>query len=385
MGQWISTGILAGLLGMAAPLWLQAAEDEHGHHDAHAHATGEVHAEHEEGGVRLTAEQQSMAGIVVEILQPREIAGELRAPGEIQLNAYATSRVAPRIPAQIVERQAKLGDRVEKGQVLLTLSSVEMAQAQGDLLVAEREWQRVSNLGKEVVSDQRYTEARIAREQARARVSAFGMTDDEIRQLLATGKAELASGRFQLPAPQAGTVISDHFIVGELVEPGRMLFEISDESILWVEARLTPDEAAMVAVNAQATVLVGDQAIEGRVSQVHHALDESTRTLAVRIEVPNPDDRLHPGLFVEARIASGMTEQDLAVPEEAVLRNPDGNWQVFVEHDPGEFEAREVAVVRTAAGQTVIEGVKPGTRVVTRGAFFLQSELAKSGFDIHAH
>lgn len=385
MGNMILMGVLLALTGMAVPLWLQAAEDEHGHHDAHAHATGEVHAEHEEGGVRLTAEQQSMAGIVVEILQPREIAGELRAPGEIQLNAYATSRVAPRIPAQIVERQAKLGDRVEKGQVLLTLSSVEMAQAQGDLLVAEREWQRVSNLGKEVVSDQRYTEARIAREQARARVNAFGMTDDEIRQLLATGKAELASGRFQLPAPQAGTVISDHFIVGELVEPGRMLFEISDESILWVEARLTPDEAAMVAVNAQATVLVGDQAIEGRVSQVHHALDESTRTLAVRIEVPNPDDRLHPGLFVEARIASGMTEQDLAVPEEAVLRNPDGNWQVFVEHDPGEFEAREVAVVRTAAGQTVIEGVKPGTRVVTRGAFFLQSELAKSGFDIHAH
>jgi RND family efflux transporter MFP subunit len=385
MGNMILMGVLLALTGMAVPLWLQAAEDEHGHHDAHAHATGEVHAEHEEGGVRLTAEQQSMAGIVVEILQPREIAGELRAPGEIQLNAYATSRVAPRIPAQIVERQAKLGDRVEKGQVLLTLSSVEMAQAQGDLLVAEREWQRVSKLGKEVVSDQRYTEARIAREQARARVNAFGMTDDEIRQLLATGKAELASGRFQLPAPQAGTVISDHFIVGELVEPGRMLFEISDESILWVEARLTPDEAAMVAVNAQATVLVGDQAIEGRVSQVHHALDESTRTLAVRIEVPNPDDRLHPGLFVEARIASGMTEQDLAVPEEAVLRNPDGNWQVFVEHDPGEFEAREVAVVRTAAGQTVIEGVKPGTRVVTRGAFFLQSELAKSGFDIHAH
>jgi RND family efflux transporter MFP subunit len=326
-----------------------------------------------------------MAGIVVETLQPRDIAGELRAPGEIQLNAYATSRVAPRIVAQVVERQAKLGDRVEKGQVLLTLSSVEMAQAQGDLLVAEREWQRVSKLGKEVVSDQRYTEVRIAREQARVRVSAFGMTDDEIGHLVATGKAELASGRFQLLAPQAGTVVRDDFIVGELVEPGRVLFEISDESVLWVEARLTPDEAAKVVVNSQAIVLVGAQTIEGRVSQVHHELDESTRTLAVRIEVPNPDDRLHPGLFVEARIASGMTEQAMAVPEEAVLRSPDGDWQVFVEHETGEFEAREVEVLRTTAGQAVIEGVKPGTRVVTRGAFFLQSELAKSGFDIHAH
>jgi RND family efflux transporter MFP subunit len=381
MGNWI----LVGMLVLALPLWLQAAEDEHGDHDAHGHETGEAHDEHEEGGIRLTAEQQSMAGIVVETLQLRDIAGELRAPGEIQLNAYATSRVAPRIAAQVVVRHAKLGDSVEQGAPLVTLSSVEMAQAQGDLLVAEREWQRVSKLGKEVVSDQRYTEARIAREQARARVSAFGMTDAEIGQLVATGKAELASGRFQLLAPQAGTVIQDDFIVGELVEPGRVLFEISDESVLWVEARLTPDEAAEVAIDAPATVLVGDQPVEGRVSQVHHALDKSTRTLGVRIEVPNPGDRLHPGLFVEVRMASGNSVQSLVVPENAVLRSPDGDWQVFVEHEAGEFEAREVEVLRTTAGQAIIEGVAPGTRVITRGAFFLQSELAKSGFDIHAH
>jgi len=381
LGNWI----LAGLLGMAAPLCLQAAEDGPGDQEVHGQDAGEAHAEHQEGTVKLTPEQQTMAGIVVGPLQSRAIAGELRAPGEIQLNAYATSRVAPRIAAQVVERQAKLGDHVEQGASLVTLSSVEMAQAQGDLLVAEREWQRVSKLGKEVVSDQRYTQARITREQAHARVSAYGMTGDEIKQLVDTGKAELASGRFQLLAPQAGTVIHDDFIVGELVEPGRVLFEISDESVLWVEARLTPDEAAKVAVNAQATVLVGDQAVTGRVVQVHHVLDESTRTLAVRIEVPNPDDRLHPGLFVEARMASGPRVQSLVVPEDAVLRSPDGDWQVFVEHEPGTFEAREVEVLRTTAGQAVIEGVAPGTRVVTRGAFFLQSELAKSGFDIHDH
>jgi len=326
-----------------------------------------------------------MAGIVVEVLQPHDMAGELRAPGEIRLNAYATSRVAPRIAAQVMERQVRLGDAVEPGAPLVTLSSVEMAQAQGGLLVAEREWQRVSKLGREVVADQRYTEARIAREQARARVSAFGMTDDEIKQLVDTGKAELANGRFQLLAPQAGTVIRDEFIVGELVEPGHVLFEISDESLLWVEARLTPDEAARVRVDAPATVLVGSRAVVGRVSQVHHTLDEGTRTRGVRIEVSNPEDRLHPGLFVEVRITAGMTEQVLAVPEAAVLRSPDGDWQVFVEHERGEFVPREVEVLRTSTSHAVIEGVAPGTRVVTRGAFFLQSELAKSGFDIHSH
>ena len=105
--------------------------------------------------LRGRPEQQEMAGVVVEVLQPRDIVNELRAPGEIQLNAYATSRVAPRIAAQVLERQARLGDSIEKGQALVMLSSVEMAQAQGDLQVAEREWRRVSKLGRDVVSEQR--------------------------------------------------------------------------------------------------------------------------------------------------------------------------------------------------------------------------------------
>jgi cobalt-zinc-cadmium efflux system membrane fusion protein len=373
---------LAGLLGAALPLSLQTSENEHADHDAHESEQGETH---EEGGVRLTPEQQVMAGVVIEVLQPRDIVNELRAPGEIQLNAYATTRVSPRISAQIVERQARLGDGVQEGQPLITLSSVEMAQAQGDLLVAERDWQRVSKLGRDVVSEQRYTEARVAREQARARVSAYGMTEAEIKQLVASGKAELANGRFHLLAPQDGTVIRDEFIVGELVEPGHVLFEISDESVLWIEARLTPDEAARIQVNARATMVIGIHQVEGRVIQVHHALDKNTRTLGVRIEVPNPDDRLHPGLFVEARIEGGSSEQALAVPNDAVLRGPDGDWQVFVEHEPGEFEPREVDVIRTTAGLTVIGGIEPGARVVTSGAFFLQSELTKSGFDIHNH
>jgi RND family efflux transporter MFP subunit len=371
------------IIGVAVPVSPQALEDDHA--DPDTEAVREHGEEHEEGGVRLTSEQREVARIVSEPLQARDITLEIRAPGEIQLNAYATTLVAPRITAQVMERHARLGDEVEHGQPLVTLSSVEMAQAQGDLLVAEREWLRVKKLGREVVSEQRYTEARVGHEQARAQVRAYGMTEAEIERLLTTGKAELADGRFRLLAPQDGTVIRDDFIVGELVEPGRVLFEISDESVLWVEARLTPDAAARIRVNARATMVVGGRRVEGRVTQVHHALDEDTRTLGVRIEIPNPDDRLHPGLFVEVRIEGTTFEGVLAVPSDAVLRSPDGDWQVFVEHHPGEFEPREVEVMRTTAKLTVIGGLEPGTRVVTRGAFFLQSELAKSGFEIHNH
>ncbi len=342
-----------------------------------------THAHEEAAAVRLDADQQQAAGIQVETLEPHKLPSVVQAPGEIRRNAYASSIVTPRIAAQVSARQAKLGEIVTKGQTLVRLSSVEMAQAQGDLLVAEREWTRVRKLGKRVVSEQRYTKARVERELARARVLSFGMSEAELKRLLRGQRP--ADGQFDLLAPQQGTVVRDDFITGEWVEPGRVLFEISDESRLWVETRLPPQQAAQIAVGAAATVSAGEQRSSAKVIQIHHALDEHTRTLGVRLALANPDDRFHPGMFVETRIETRRQETGLAVPVDAVMRSPDGDWQVFIEHQPGEFEPREVEVLHNTGGLAVIRGIEPGVRVVTHGAFFLQSELAKSGFEIHNH
>ncbi|HHH35888.1 MAG TPA: efflux RND transporter periplasmic adaptor subunit, partial [Gammaproteobacteria bacterium] len=166
------------------------------------------------------------AGIEVGEVRRAPVAGLINAPGEVMLNAYRTSKVTPRIAAQVSHRHARLGERVQAGQVLVTLSSVAMAEAQGDLLVADREWRRVKKLGRDVVSERRYVAAQVARQQAYARVRAYGMSEAQIQALLRQGDVSQATGDFKLAAPQAGTVIQDDFIVGEFVEPGRVLFEI---------------------------------------------------------------------------------------------------------------------------------------------------------------
>ena len=379
-------------LTLVTPIYAQ--EDDHddhdeqetaGQHEGEADDHDEGDEEEEEGGaVDISVEQQRMAGIVVELLKARSLAAEISAPGEVKLNAYLTRKVSPRITAQIMQRHVRLGEQVTAGQPMVTLSSVEMAEAQGALQVAEREWRRVESLGKSTVSERRYTEAQVAQQQARSRVSAYGMTAGQITALLAGNKGS-ADGTFQLLAPQAGTVIRDEFVEGEYVEPGRELFEISDESKIWVEANLTPEEALGVKTDSRARVRVGETWFEGRVIQAHHVLDETTRTLAIRIEVANPDEQLHPGLFVDTRIVGSDLADVIAVPEDAVLRSADGDWAVFIEEAPGKFESLEVEVIRTLNGLAVIEGVPVGTRVVTQGAFFVQSEIAKSGFDIHGH
>ncbi len=362
---------------------------EAGHGEEHGDKHGKAEAGHgdEHGGssVNLAQNLRDAADIKVTKIEKRLLGAEITAPGEVIVNKYQSTKITPRITAQVIKRHKKLGDHVQKNQSLVTLTSVDMAQAQGGLLVTNREWQRVKKLGKKVVSDRRYTEAKIDYQQAYAKVLAYGMSDSQIKALLKNSDAAHMSGVFDLVAQQQGTIISDDFVVGELIEPGRVLYEITNENVLWVEARISPQDASTVVVGAPARVRVGKDWVQGKVVQIHHKLDEQTRTFPVRIEVSNESDLLHPGLFVDARIQTSNQEPVLAVPQEAVLRSPDGDWIVFVEVEPGQYKLTEIEKIRVSGDQVIISGLKPDTRVVVQGAFFIQSELAKSGFDVHNH
>ncbi len=369
-----------------------SAEDGHNHDEEKGGHEESGHAGHGEGGhdekeaaAELSPEQMRTAGIEIVEIHRSEISDILIAPGEVMLNAYRTSRVTPRIEAQIVARHARLGDHVEPGAPLVTLSSVAVAEAQGQLLVSDREWRRVQKLGRKVVSERRYIEAQVARQQAFAKVLAYGMTEKQVKNLLRKGNASSANGELVLLSAQAGTVINDDFVVGELAEPGRVLFTLTDESLLWVDARLNAADANRVQVDSPARIRIGTQWLEGKVIQARHTLDESTRTLSVRLEVANPEDQLHPGEFVTVEMQSAESQSDISVPLAAVLRSPDGDWQLFIEEAPGRYEPREVEVLRTVGDRLVVDGVKEGERIVSKGAFFIQSEIAKSGFDIHNH
>lgn len=368
------------------------ASDGHEGHENDEHGNGDSEESHDDDNhekldtdIELSDEQRRIAGIKTMILKPRVMGEAITAPGEVTTNAYRTSKVTPRIAAQIISRHTKLGDHVRKGQLLVALSSVEMAEAQGVLLEAETELRRVEKLGNKIVSEQRIIAAQIAYQQAIAKVRAYGMTASQIDQLIKQGNRASALGEFGLFSYQDGTVITDDFVLGEIVEPGRIMLEISDESLLWVESRLSVDDASRVAIGANARIKIGETWLPGKVSQARHTLDEITRTLAVHVEVANPDDSLHPGQFVTVVIEGKNRQQGLVVPLTAVLRSPDGDWQVFVESAPGRFEPKEVEVIRTVGDEMLIKGIEEGKVIVSEGAFFVQSEIAKGGFEVHNH
>lgn len=362
-------------------------EQAHDHQaDENKQDHGNEHGDEEQSLVHLSEEQLRVAGIVVETLTTRAIPTEVEAPGEIKLNGYASSQLTPRIEGQITARLVKLGDHVKKGQPMVTLSSAPMAEAQAEAIVASKEWQRIKKLGTQVVSEQAMIESRITFQQSRAKLLAYGMTQQQIEEQLQGSGASAADGSFTLLSPQDGTVIHDDFLIGTMIEAGDLLFKITDESTLWVEAQVNPELVSRLVIGAPGRIHSGKQWIDGKVIQAYHDLDENTRTLGIRLEIQNPNHDLHPGQFVTARFQVGDARKSaLTLPVEAVLRSPDGDWQIFVEREPGEFEPIEVKIIRKLPELIVIDGLAPGTRVVTKGAFFIQSELAKSGFEVHNH
>ena len=344
-------------------------------------------ADHEGSAIELSAEEQRAAGIVVGTVAPRTLNETLRIPGEVVINAYRSVLVTPRITAQVVARHAKLGDEVEVGQPLVALSSVEMAEAQGVLLVANREWQRVKALGRQAVSEQRYTESHVARQQALAKVLAYGMTMAQAEALMQSGDASKATGTFDLLAPQAGTVLRDDFIVGELIEPGRVLVNISDESVMWVEAYMVLTASSHIDTGANVRVSAdGIDWFQGTVIQLHHHLDEKVRTQGFRIEVPNMDDRLHAGQFVEVEVVTGTHAPELAVPS-AALTMIKGSPTVFKIEDGHEFHAEAIEVGSTVGEWTVVRGgLIAGDEIAVAGVFHLKSLMLKSSLGAgHVH
>lgn len=331
----------------------------------------------EENVVEMTAAQRRANGVVTALVARQKLAETIDAPGEVTLNQYATSQVTPRISAQVVARHVRMGDTVRKGQPIITLTSVEMAEAQGELILAENEWKRTSRLGRDVVSEQRFIEAQVAAQQARAKVLAYGMTENGLVKFSNNGNASAAIGQFDLVAPQDGTIISDNFIVGQFIEPGDLLFEVSDERKIWVEAKLSPDKASNIEIGSLAWISENGNRTAGQVVQVFHQVDEVTRTLAVRVKVDNEADIFHPGEFVDVAISTGESVPTIAVPNEAVVLM-DGKQIVF-KVEGNELHPTPIVVGAALDGWTpVLSGVSLGDEIVVKNAFLFKSLILKS-------
>ncbi|WP_417760877.1 efflux RND transporter periplasmic adaptor subunit [Shewanella sp.] len=335
--------------------------------------------EHVPTVLQLSAAQRQLADIQVGLPQ-RGFNPTLSANAVLNVDRDLSYTIVPQLDVRVLQRHISPGQLVSKGQPLLTLGGVAVAQAQATFINAASDWQRISAMSPTAVSDSERAQAQVAVEQARAILEALPMTAEQIAQL--RDRPELI-GRFQLLAPMAGTVQQDHSQLGQLQQAGELLLQLSDESSLWVEAELTPSQATRLAEATEILVRIDEQMANATVIGRTHQFNASTRTERLLARIDNRQTRWHPGQFAEVLLPQAGIDGVL-LPDSALTRSADGDWQVFID-TPAGFVAQEVAVLQRQRGVNLVDGVQASQRVVLNGAFFLAAELAKSGFDIHNH
>ena len=358
----------------------------HVHNDnepAHDTDDAEFAKDDHEEGITFTPEQMKLANINVVPLTPQIYQRYVYAPGEIKANGYTSYILSARTESVVLKRHVMLGQHIHAGEPLVTLFSESVAQAQATYRVAYNEWLRAKRLGKGTVSESTLLSSQTDYIAAFSRLKAYGLTKKAIDSVVKSNDSNL--GEYTLIAQTDGAVINDDFAQGQRVAAGDAIMKIAQEDKLWVEARISPNKQLLLPKGTQATLTLDNERFEARVIQEAHTIDPITRTRIIRLEVSNKNDRLHPGMFVDVNFLFDTNAPVMAVPESALTRGADGDWVVYVEDHPGEFEAVEVDVVQSLGDLRQISGLAPNSRVVIQGAFFVASQIAKGGFDPHNH
>ncbi|MHB1350270.1 MAG: efflux RND transporter periplasmic adaptor subunit [Desulfobulbaceae bacterium] len=364
-------------------------------HEEHAGEEGPV-----EEVVRLSDAELEEFGITLATAEGGALDQYIDLPGEIVLNADRMAHVVPRVSGIVREVLMTIGDQVKAGELMAVIESRELADGKAAFLAAaEREALAQTNFnreerlwGKKVTSEQEYldarqalAEARIATNSAEQQLHALGFSDAELKAL--PGHPDATYTRFEIKAPLAGTIIEKHMTLGENVKDDADVFTIADLSTVWVDINVYQKD--LVNIRKGQTVVIeighGIATATGTIAWVGPQVDETTRTAKARMELPNPDGDLRPGLFVTARVAVGSTPASIVVPKSA-LQAFEERTVLFVRTEKG-FEPKPVEVGRRNGTKVeILSGLEAGQTYVSQGAFTLKAQLSKGAFgDGHNH
>jgi RND family efflux transporter MFP subunit len=318
----------------------------------------------------LSPERRQLIGLQVGTVEKRRVTRTIRAAGRVEYNEKTLATVSLKFGGWVEDLMVKsVGETVRKGSPLMAIYSPDLLEAQHNYLAARA---ALTSLGKDASADSRSLAEEMLRS-ARERLRLWDFTEEQLKAIESSQQAEHDVTIF---SKVGGVVTARNVALGSNVEPGRDLFEIADLTTVWMLADVFESEAPLVKVGQQAKVeLISfpGEPLTGTVSYIYPSLDESTRTLRVRLECPNPDGRLKPGMFAAVSIAVDLGEQ-VAVDDDAVLDT--GLRQiVFVDKGEGRLEPREVVVGDRADGLAIIaKGLDAGERIVTSGNFLVDSE-----------
>jgi Cu(I)/Ag(I) efflux system membrane fusion protein len=312
----------------------------------------------DDGAVKMTPGKVQRLGVKTEAAALRVVTVPVRAPGTIQLDERRVAVISLRAEAFVdTVENVTTGTMVREGQPLMRLYSPLIAGAAAEF---------VSILGFK-------SDAKSVRG-VKQRLLNLAAPPSLLEDIERTREVPLT---FTWTAPRSGIVLERSVVPGARVMPGDVLFRIADHTVVWAMVDVAERDLGAVAEGQSVTVRARsypDKTFTGKVALVYPHLMAATRTVRVRIELPNHDMLLLPDMYVEAEIAAGGTEPVLAVPEDAIIDSGDRRL-VIIDKGEGRFDPRPVEIGRRGAGYAEVrEGVSEGDLVVTSANFLIDAE-----------
>ncbi len=344
------------------------------------------------GVLHLTAEE--LARTVIEVSPVAR--GQLRVPREftatVQSNENELAEVTTLIRGRVVKVYVDVGQDVKKDTLLALLHSTDLGVTEGAYLKAaaklheaELAYERARDLHEhKAVSlaelQRREAEMKTARAEAREtqnRLELLGVPRQEVERL---DRNHTIKADVPLRAPFDGRVIMRNITRGEVVETNQKFFTVADLSDVWVVGNVPEKDVQFIRKDQKVDVIVSaypHAIFPGTITYISDVLDPATRTMRLRVTVPNPDHMLKPEMFAMVRVYAAPNPDALTIPLAAVQNGPNGKM-AFVRRGANDFEARAVKLgLERGELVTVLEGVSEGEPVVTRGSFMLKSEMER--------
>jgi len=307
--------------------------------------------------------------------------------GELRVDEGRYAQIGSPVAARAMRLLAVSGEQVRAGQPLAELQSTELGKARADLAMAasraelaKRTLTRKRDLAAErIVPERDVQEAESQVSVAEAEVQA---ATSALQALGAADPAGADPSRFTLRTPIPGTVIDRTVAVGQMVDPTRTLFEIADLSRVWLVVNAFERDAVRVKVGAAAQITLPampGQEFAGAVKLVGRRVDVESRTVPIRIELPNARQMLRPGMSATAAIVLSDTGNRIVTVPVAALQRLQERWVVFLPKSDRAFEIRTVGRGRDLNGEVeILSGLAADETVVVEGSFLLKAEADKS-------
>jgi len=318
--------------------------------------------------VRLDEAAARRIGVSLTTAERKRLHPTVEAVGTVAYDETRLAAVNPKVEGWVETLHVNFtGAPVRRGEALMSVYSPRLVSAQEELALAAR-------LAREATGERAVRNAENLLESARRRLAYWDVPAEEIRRLEETGEVRKT---LTLNAPASGIVVEKSVVEGDRIVPGATVFRIADLSTVWIEADVYEKDLGLVLEGQEATVrfeAFPGRAFSARVTYVYPTISVQARTARVRLELPNPDGELKPGMYARITLDAPAVGPTLVVPRSALL-DTGRRTLVFVEAPDGSLVPREVSAGRTVGREIeVLSGVEAGERVVSSAAFLVDAE-----------